>query len=339
MSCTKPLVLTGNGRIYPLSVEDSIQEKLRILSQTGEFIDVDGQKATIIPCGTCLGCRMDKAKEWSDRLVMEASTWPENWFVTLTFDDEHLIEQCGAYKSLDVKHIQKFMKRLRKQFCHKELNLETGRMHTIVDRKLRMFACGEYGDEKRTARPHYHLIIFNLHLPVSDLHWLKQTKQGNDLYTSDIIAKCWPYGFNTVGSVTFESCGYVSRYTMKKVYGLQGKEYYEKTHRKPPFLVMSRKPGIGFQFMTDHDWTSEPNVIVSDGTQFHECPVPKYMERYIKKTDPVLADERARLKRRLAYETMIVKHQNTDLSRTEYANQHEEILKSNTLVLTNRADL
>lgn len=298
--------------------------QLSILARTGENIDIDGQRAHIVPCGSCIGCRLDKAKEWSDRLVMESSCWSENWFVTLTFDEEHILEQCGIHRSLDVKHLQNFMKRLRQE---------------VKPVKIRFFACGEYGDEKKTARPHYHLILFNLHLPVEGLHWLKQTKQGNDLYSSDLIAKCWPYGFNTCGSVTFESCGYVSRYTMKKVYGLQGKEYYEKSHRKPPFLVMSRKPGIGHDFIIQHDWTSEPNVVISDGEQSHECPAPAYLERYLKKNDPDLATERAKLKRRLAYETMVKKHMNTDLTRSEYAFQHEDILKSNTQVLTMRADL
>lgn len=322
MSCTRPLIRTENGRIYPLKLEDMTQEKLKVLGRTGEYIDLDGQKGSIIRCGKCIGCQTDHAKEWSDRLVMESASWPENWFVTLTFDDDHILEQCGVYKTLKVEHLQKFMKRLRKE---------------VAPTKIRFFACGEYGD--KLQRPHYHLILFNLHLPVSDVTWLRQTKQGYDLYSSKLIEKCWPYGFNTLGSVTFESCGYVSRYTMKKVYGYQGKEFYEKTHRKPPFIVMSRNPGIGHDYIINHDWTTEPNVIVSDGEESHECPAPQYLERYLKKNDPFLAEERAKIKRRLAFETMQVKHMNTDLSRSDYAEQHEKILKNRTLVLTNRLDL
>ena len=59
-------------------------------------------------------------------------------FVTLTYDDDHLPE----YNSLNYKHFQDFMKRLRKS-------------HSGV----RFYMCGEYGED--FSRPHYHALLFN----------------------------------------------------------------------------------------------------------------------------------------------------------------------------------
>lgn len=320
MSCVNPLFRTDSGRIFSLkSVEDP---QFRIWTENGKYLDTYGDIGQIIRCGSCIGCRTDHAKEWSDRIIMESSLWPENWFVTLTFDDEYLVKECGLEKTIKVEHVQKFMKRLRKEVCK------------FSDGKIRMFACGEYGS--LSERPHYHLILFNLHLPVDGLHFLRQTKQGNDLFSSDLISKCWPFGFNTCGSVTFQSAGYVARYTLKKIYGQEAKKVYEASHRKAPFLLMSRRPGIGYDYMVNHDWDNEPNILVSDGEESHMCPVPEYMERYIRKTDPELADQRQAIKRRLAFETSFVKQSQTTLNISEYAEQMKGVLENRTNVLTNR---
>lgn len=64
-----------------------------------------------LPCNTCVGCRLDRARQWAMRCMDEASLYPENSFITLTFNDEHLPNN----RSLDVSIFQKFMKRLRKE--------------------------------------------------------------------------------------------------------------------------------------------------------------------------------------------------------------------------------
>ena len=89
-----------------------------------------------VPCGKCLECRIQHARAWADRCVVEAKQYDDNYFVTLTYDDAHL----PAKNSLVPDDLQKFMKRLRKHF---------------PNNKIRFFACGEYGDT--SWRPHYHL--------------------------------------------------------------------------------------------------------------------------------------------------------------------------------------
>lgn len=168
-----------------------------------------------VPCGTCLGCRLERAREWAVRCMHEASLHEENSFVTLTYDDAHL----PPGRSLRPDDFVRFMKRLR--------HVRPG---------VRFFQCGEYGD--RFGRPHHHAVLFNCGF--SDLEFYRS--QGDvKLYTSMELAKLWPYGFSTVGDVTFESAGYVARYTLKKV----GGSSKPVPGRMEEYLTMSRRPGIG----------------------------------------------------------------------------------------------
>lgn len=64
-----------------------------------------------LPCGSCLGCRLERARQWAMRCMDEASLHEDNSFITLTFSDANL----PANRSLDVSIFQKFMKRLRKE--------------------------------------------------------------------------------------------------------------------------------------------------------------------------------------------------------------------------------
>lgn len=165
------------------------------------------------------------------RCVHEASLHNANSFVTLTYNDDHLPED----RSLHYVHYQLFMKRLRKKFGP----------------NVRFYMCGEYGETY--GRPHYHAIFFNIDF--EDRRPFK-TVGGSTLYTSESLSRAWGHGYATIGSVTFESSAYVSRYIMKKVTGEQAAGHYEYinpetgeiTQRKPEFTNMSRRPGIAAQW-------------------------------------------------------------------------------------------
>ena len=108
----------------------------------GKFV----KDITSVPCGRCMGCRLEKSRQWAVRCVHEAKFYEDNCFVTLTYAPEHLPKDG----SLNRKHVQDFIKRLRRR---------------LDDRKIRVFYCGEYGDKLR--RPHYHLCLFNCDFPRS----------------------------------------------------------------------------------------------------------------------------------------------------------------------------
>lgn len=188
---------------------------------------------------------------------------PESSFLTLTYDEKKL----PADFSVHVEVWQKFMKALRKK----------------VPQKLRLFACGEYGDEN--LHPHYHALIFNYR--PTDLVFWKDTKAGYPIYRSAFLEKIWSNGYVFVGNVTYQSAAYCARYIFKKVGGPLAPDNYCRVHPvslqlvnvAPEFAVQSRRPGLGArwasEFKSDFDTSDE---IVVDGKSH---PVPRYYHRYL----------------------------------------------------------
>lgn len=178
-----------------------------------------GDSNLSLPCGRCMGCRLERSRQWAVRCVHESKCYDDNCFVTLTFSPEH-VPKDG---SLSRKHVQDFLKRLRFRFS---------------DIKIRVFYCGEYGDQ--LGRPHYHLCLFNF-----DFKDRVKFKRVNDFwyYSSDVLSNLWPFGHSTCCDFSFETAAYVARYCTKKVTGSQAESHYEG--RVPEFAGMSLKPGIG----------------------------------------------------------------------------------------------
>jgi hypothetical protein len=215
MPCYRPL------KAYRLAGET----KLSFAPKPYDFI----VERLSLPCGRCIGCRLERSRQWAVRCVHEASLYDNNCFITLTYSPEYL----PADGSLDVRHFQRFMKRLRKKY----------------GKNIRFYHCGEYGEKYR--RPHYHACLFNFDF--SDKKFWKITKSGDRLYTSKSLEQLWPFGFCTIGDVTFDSAAYVARYIMKKVNGHEAENHYteidmetgEVIHLKPEYTTMSRRPGVG----------------------------------------------------------------------------------------------
>ena len=63
-----------------------------------------------LPCGQCVGCRLERSRVWAMRCLHESQLHDFSSFVTLTYDE------CPSDGSLNYWHFQKFMKRLRKRF-------------------------------------------------------------------------------------------------------------------------------------------------------------------------------------------------------------------------------
>lgn len=203
----------------------------------------------MLPCGQCIGCRLEYSRQWAVRIVHEASLYKHNCFITLTYDNDHLPKD----ESLKLEHFQDFMKRFRKRVRSKRFIAEYG----FYCKKLRFFHCGEYGENY--GRPHYHACIFNFDFP--DRVYYKRSK-GVRLYTSKLLSDLWPFGICTVGDVTFESAAYVARYVVKKISGKAKDEHYrdigyvdidtgEVLAKKQEYTTMSRRPGIGHDFVVD----------------------------------------------------------------------------------------
>ena len=193
-----------------------------------------------LPCGQCVGCRLEYSRQWAVRLVHENQMHEKSCFITLTFNDEELGKRNNP-NSVDVRDFQLFMKRLRKK--HK---------------KIRFFHCGEYGEKNQ--RPHYHALIFGYEF--SD-RYLWQTRNNQKYYRSEELEKLWPYGHVVIGEVTFTSCAYVARYIMKKQKGKNAETHYHNPTTgeviNPEYCTMSRKPGIGYDWFEKYKTDVYPN--------------------------------------------------------------------------------
>lgn len=192
----------------------------------------------IIPCGKCIGCKVDKAKEWATRCVYESKQWKNNCFITLTYSDQYL-----KSKSLIKKDIIDFMKRLRKQ----EKGIEPREYKGEIEYPIRYFYSGEYGETYH--RPHFHIGFFN-YIP-NDLKFWRYDENGNPEYLSKKIAKIWGKGFILVKRMTYETATYIARYTMKKLFDIKG--IYKEKKIEPEFIETSRRGGIGYQLLEKKD--------------------------------------------------------------------------------------
>lgn len=237
---------------------------------------MDGFK---LPCGKCIGCLRNRAREWAIRCVHESKLHDESCFLTLTYAPEKL----PANGSVDVREFQLFMKRLRK----------------YAKKKLRYFECGEYGS--RLGRPHYHALVFGFDFPDKRLHAVNGI--GQKQYISPSLQQLWPFGFSIIGSVTDESAQYVARYTLKKIYGKNAREHYGE--KKPEFVTMSRRPGIGYGWYQKFKGDIYPKgILVHNGV--HQLP-PKYYDTLFEKENPdameaIKRDRQCRAARVKAYD-------------------------------------
>lgn len=223
-----------------------------------------------IPCGQCIGCRLERSRQWAMRCMHEASLSDLNSFITLTYDDDHL----PMRGQLVYEDYQRFMKRLRK----------------AARTKVRFFMCGEYGEE--TQRPHYHAILFGWDFP--DKEPWRKLDSGCKVYTSKMLERLWPFGHSSIGTVTFESAAYVARYCVKKVTGKGAYQAYQRVDEygeyqlQPEFAHMSLKPGIGAPWLEKFKADVYPHdYVVVNGK---ETKPPKYYDKLLSVSDAELME-------------------------------------------------
>jgi hypothetical protein len=222
----------------------------------------DVVRSLSLPCGQCRGCRLERSRQWAVRCMHEASLHEQNCFITLTYDNDH----CPSDRSLNYGDYQRFMKRFRKRF---------------KDSTIRFYMAGEYGE--KFERPHFHACIFGFNFPDRTL-W-KRTPSGALIYRSKLLEDLWPFGYSSIGDVTFESAAYVARYVMKKRTGKGVGDHYETTDfetgeikdRVPEFNRMSLKPGIGYEWYRKFSSDIYPHdYVVING---REARPPKFYDK------------------------------------------------------------
>lgn len=294
-----------------------------------------------VPCKWCAGCQETYSKEWATRCMLEASQYKHNYFITLTYDENHIpkddelvnkktgeIFQNDNWEQghLLSKDLQDFNKRVRE---HWRKNYG----HTGI----RFYASGEYGGQ--TKRPHYHMIMFNLPIPLEELKIYK-IKEGHILWNCDILTEKWGKGFVGLAEVNWDTCAYTARYVMKKLKGKIDDEKYYEQGMTPEFVRMSRKPGIGLQYFTENFqkiYRNDEIILAGHKEKIQPVKPPKYFDIKFAELFPETMDKIKAARKQIAEETTRIKNMTTDLSEAERLSVEERIKLSKWLTLQRNA--
>lgn len=208
---------------YPITVPR--YSNVRCVTRTGNTIirkQITGRIE--VPCGRCPACRRRKQNEWAFRIMEEAKFHSKVAFVTLTYNDDNLTYSDSGIPTLVPFQCTTFLKNLRYDLEYYDKNDDR--------QSFRYFLCGEYGDQ--FDRPHYHMILF----------------YNGDLSHEEIekyVEKRWIHGFiKYEPGISPGRAKYCAKYSMKSI----GYDYQDVV---PPFARMSRRPGIGKQFLENID--------------------------------------------------------------------------------------
>lgn len=238
------------------------------------FREAPGNVASLfLPCGRCVGCRLERSRQWAVRIMHEAQFSEANSFVTLTYSEER-VPPGGSLRYSDV---QGFLKRLRERVG-----------------KVRFFCCGEYGEE--LGRPHYHLGLFGVDFRADRYPW-RTSRAGHRLFRSGTLESLWPFGHSEIGQLTVESAAYMARYSFKKVTGDLAEAHYrfvdpetgEVFQREPEFARMSLRPGIGARWYEKFgSYVATHDQVVTKGVP---AKPPRYYDVLLSRSDPDRLEE------------------------------------------------
>lgn len=206
--------------------------------------DSKGQ-AQIVPCGQCGACRHNRRVDWSFRLKEEMKNSETCYFLTLTYNNENLPQSDYTNTGTLYKpDFQRFIKRLRKA------------QTKFTQQKIRYYGVGEYGTT--THRPHYHAIAFNI-----------------NIHTLQLLPTLWKLGHIRADPINEARIHYITKYHVN----------FDKQARKgikePEFALMSRKPGIGHQYVERaKKWHNDNGnlYVVNNG---YKQNLPRYLRNKI----------------------------------------------------------
>lgn len=335
MSCYHPLLAKkvqrpdGKFKLSFYSHKDNYGQSVLTSVRPDDYSFRKDENVFQIPCGKCVGCRLDYSRRWADRMLIEFS---ENnfkaLFVTLTYNNEHIPFAIDPDSDLPVgfslckRDFQLFNKRLRKHFSEKT---------------LRFFACGEYGST--TLRPHYHVIFFGLSLSdFSDCRPVGINELKQPYFTSSVFEHIWSNGFVCLADCSYNTFAYVTRYNLKKVFG---DNILPTPFSEPSFLLMSRRPGIASSYYDSHpDICEFSSISLFDGNEVKKIPIPRSFFKKLSIDNPKLYDNIMLERRLLSKDKMLLRSLGSDLPYIEQLEIDEQAkLRSASTLFSSRKEV
>ena len=263
---------------------NNAKHKLNIYNKKSSYYQLEQ-----IPCKKCWACQLNYSAEWATRIMLEAQKSEYNWFITLTYDEEHLpiAEKTGAEidghivewendgtwtGTLVPDDMKTFINSLRKYFERKNI------------KGIKYYYCGEYGET--THRPHYHIILLHCPLDINQFYDTHIDTNFKAHWKSKEIEKYWKEGMIDIAELEWSCAAYVARYCTKKLMNAP-KEDYLSIGKYPEFVRMSK--GIGFDYYNQHKneiYKNDEMIMKTVKGNTGSFRPPKAFDRKFEEKDP-----------------------------------------------------
>lgn len=241
------------------------------------------------PCGGCLDCRKRRAAGWGFRLRQQLKVSNTAYFLTLTYDNEHVPITPNGFLTLYPAHVKNYIKTLRKTQERALIKMAEQTETKYVPTLVKYYQVGEYGGIYN--RPHYHLIIYNLELEtLITSKWKTIALNNPDYYLKGKYhyqTKYWKHGTITIGQVEEASIMYCLKYIQKgKTVPIHGLD-----DRQPEYQCMSK--GLGLNYITDEalkwHYGDHLNRYYGNNPGGIKVPLPRYLKERIYDADMRIA--------------------------------------------------
>lgn len=275
------------------------------------FNPIDGyhDKPIELPCGQCIGCRIDTTSDMAVRIEKEAKSYDKNIFITLTYNEDNM----PKFGDLVDEHITEFLQKLRDKYVmysYVKIKPNGKKKHCRIAKekdKIRYYCSYEYGGENQ--RPHYHLIVFNLDFKDKKVH---KVSAGIPYYTSKTLEEIWNKGHCIIGEVNYDTAFYVAGYCLEKMKISDKTDSSNYAKYVTKYMVIdfntgeilhekmieksrsSRRPGIGYKYYKEYEEEikNNGNIIVKGKNR----RIPRYYETKLEKDDIVFYRQRKKEK-------------------------------------------
>lgn len=253
-----------------------------------DFINGGLIYSILTSCGKCYNCKQNKANGWSFRIAEQLKESQSAYFVTLTYVDPPMTEK--GFMTLDKKHVQDFIKRLRKidqapVMISADAMIDAAKGNIREKIPIKYFAAGEYGEKNK--RPHYHLIIFNVRDQSSiDEAWkvgeYYEVKEKVDSWEKFVINEKRSYwaGSIHIDKVNINTIDYTVKYVSKD----QQANLFKAFDGIKEFNLQSKD--LGKTYLRDdvikfHKDNEQQNYLTTK--RGYKIPIPKYYRDQIYK--------------------------------------------------------
>lgn len=172
-----------------------------------------------VPCGKCVACLARRRDEWKYRLSRERDMSDYSFFLSNTYDNQHIpirIQDGTPFFVFDKTHAQKYIKRVRYFLGQLDKSL-----------KMTYLCVSEYGGIGH--RPHLHFLVFFKGDPYH--RYMKQVRE--------ILHGTWEHGFLCIEYPEDGRIHYITKYCVKNL------DQMPEDCIDPVFILASKRPYLG----------------------------------------------------------------------------------------------